>query len=112
MKLFKDYLTEDTIKPLHAELKELGNTYHENGGSSSVSTTRFRDKNQHLDKIHKMALARGYKLVSPSSNHNGKVSNYRKELDGGKRIAHLDINHYPGEKHVYSVDTITYRDHY
>lgn len=112
MKLFKDYLTENTVKPLHAELKELGNTYHENGGSSSVSTTRFGNKNQHLDKVHKMALERGYKLVSPSSKNNGGVSSYRKDLDGGKQTAHLDVNHLPGEKHVYSVSTITYRNRY
>lgn len=100
-------LSEETQRPLHAELKDLGNTYFENGGSSSVSTTMFRGpKNTHFDKIQKMILDRGYKKVYTGKNH----VEYHKELGGGKRTAKVDINH--DGKHVYRVGTITYLNRY
>lgn len=103
-------LSEAEVKhrPLHAELKDLHkDTYYEGGGSASVSTTMFRGpKNTHLDKVHKMILDRGYKKVY--SDRNG--TEYHKNLDGGKQTAKVNVNH--DGKHVYSVGTITYRNHY
>ncbi len=106
---FNQFIVEETKPtPLHTELKSLSNdTYHEPGGSSSVSTTRFRGgKNDHLDTVHKMLLDRGYKKVR--SDRNG--TEYHMQLDGGKRTASATVAH--DGKHVHSVGTITYRNHY
>jgi hypothetical protein len=103
-------LSEAEVKqtPLHSELKDLHkDTYYEGGGSASVSTTMFRGpKNTHFDKVHKMILDRGYKKVH--ADRNG--TEYHKDLDGGKKTAKVNVNH--DGKHVYSVGTITYRNHY
>ena len=105
---FKQFVTEETKPaPLHSELKALGQHYHEAGGSSSVTNTFFRGpKNDHLDKVHKMLTDRGYKKVY--TGRNG--SEYHKHLDGGKQTAKATVTH--DGKHVYSVGTITYRNHY
>lgn len=94
--------------PLHSELKDLQkDTYYEGGGSASVSKTMFRGpKNTHFDKVHKMILDRGYKKVY--SGRDG--TEYHKDLDGGKKTAKVNVTH--DGKHVYSVGTITYRNHY
>ena len=101
-------LSENTVKPLHAELKELDkNAYYQGGGGSSVSTTLFRGpKNTYFDKIQKMATDRGYRKAITERN----LTEYHKDLDGGKRTAKIGIRH--DGKHVYGVDTITYRNHY
>jgi hypothetical protein len=103
-------LTEAEVKhpPLHGDLKKIHNdTYHEPGGSASVSTTRFRGpKNAHLDKVHKMVTDRGYKKVR--TDRNG--TEYNKDVNNGKQTAKVTVNH--DGKHVYSVETITYRNHY
>ncbi len=110
MEMAMSKLSEAEVQhpPLHGELKKLQNdTYHEAGGSSSVSTTMFRGpKNTHLDKVHKMVTDRGYKKVY--SDRNG--TEYHKDLAGGKQTAKVTVNH--DGKHVYSVGTITYRNHY
>ena len=103
-------LSEAEVKhpPLHSELKDLHkDTYHENGGSGSVSTTLFRGpKNTHLDKVHKMITDRGYKKV-----YSGRgETEYHKDLNGGKQTAKVTVNH--DGKHVYSVGTITNLNHY
>ena len=103
-------LAEAEVKhpPLHSELKDLHkDTYYEGGGSASVSKTLFRGpKNTHLDKVHKMITDRGYKKVH--ADRDG--TEYHKNLDGGKRTAKVNVTH--DGKHVYSVGTITYRNHY
>jgi hypothetical protein len=106
---FKQFVTEEAKEtPLHTELKSLSNdTYHEPGGGSSVSTTRFRGgKNEHFGKIHKMMLDRGYKRVYAGNDR----SEYHKPLDGGKRNATVVVNH--KDNHVHSVETLTQRIHY
>ena len=94
--------------PLHGELKKLQNdTYHEAGGSGSVSTTMFRGpKNTHLDKIHKMVTDRGYKKVYAGRGE----AEYHKQLNNGKQTAKVTVTH--DGKHVYSVGTITNLNHY
>ena len=110
MEMAMSKLSESEVQhpPLHGELKKLQNdTIHEAGGSSSISTTLFRgNKNQHLDKVHKMLTDRGYKKVISHQTD----SEYHKPLDGGKRTAKASVRH--DGKHVYSVNTITYRNHY
>lgn len=105
---FKEFMTEETQPtPLHTELKSLGQHYHEPGGSGSVTNTLFRGpKNDHFDKVHKMITDRGYKKVYTG---RGEVE-YHKELNGGRNTAKATVNH--DGKHVYSVGTITYHNHY
>lgn len=105
---FKQFVIEEAKPaPLHSELKALGQHHHEPGGSSSVTNTLFRGpKNDHFDKVHKMLTDRGYKKVY--SDRHG--TEYHKHLDGGKQTAKASVNH--DGKHVYSVGTITYRNHY
>lgn len=103
---FKDFIMEEKVN-FHSQLKALGKSFYQHGGSSSVSTTRFQgDKNNHLDTIHKMVTNDGYKKVH--SDTYG--TEYHKKLNDGKRTAQVKINH--NGSHVYSVDTITYLNHY
>lgn len=95
--------------PLHVALKSFGPYYFESDGSSSVSTTYLRGgKNKHYDKVHEMIIRRGYKRVM--YNRYGS-SKYEKELNEGRNTATVEVRHEP-DGHVYSVDTITYHNHY
>lgn len=97
------------LAPLHTELKTLGLHYHENGGSGSISTTLFRgDKNKHYSKIHSMITERGYKRVV-FDRYGSSV--YEKELNEGRNTAKVEVRH-EFNGHVYSVETITYHNHY
>ena len=95
--------------PLHKELETLDGRKHFNPGYGSVSSTTFLGpKNTHFDKIHKMVIDRGYTPLPRQGEHEME---YQKDINGGKSTAKVKIAH-AGKKHVYSVETITYLNHY
>jgi hypothetical protein len=99
-------LAEVTHPPLHSELKKLGNTHFQPGNGSESSSLFRGGKNTHFDTVHKMATDRGYKKLYS----RGGDTEYHKDLNGGKETAKITVRH--DGKHVYSVGTITYHNHY
>lgn len=92
---------------LHKGFKDkFQNTYYEGGGSSSVSTTRFIAQNSYFKEIEKMILKAGYKKVASSRND----AEYHMAVNGTKRTAKVTVS-MNGDR-VYSVDTLTYLNHY
>ncbi len=105
--MLEEKLTENKATSLHAELKKLGDTHYQAGGSSSETKTSFRGgKNDHFDTIHKMIVADGYKKVYSDRD----TTEYQKQVAGGKSTATVVINH--NGKNVYSVGTITRMERY
>jgi hypothetical protein len=105
--MIEQKLTENKSGSLHTELKKLGDTHYQAGGSGSESKTTFRGaRNTNFDAIHKQITGSGHKKVYSDRD----TTEYHKNLNDGKNTSKITVTH--DGKHVYSVGTITQLNRY